>query len=94
MRRHPNGFPHVKNSPVRKAINNRLRALQTDVNEDNGDIYKTLHCLRHTFKDRLRATNAREEMIDAIMGHANKKPKYGDIDLDAKLAIMNQLVFA
>jgi integrase len=49
--------------------------------------------LRHTFKDRLRKTSARDEMIDAIMGHASDKPDYGHIDLAAKLEVLSQLAF-
>ena len=96
MRRNPNGFPQFDNKvkEVCNAINDHLRALQPDVSTDNGDIYKTLHCLRHTFKDRLRKSTAREEMIDAIMGHANYKPDYGHTGLDAKLEVLNQLVFS
>ena len=69
---------------IQKLINDQLRALQTDVSEDAGEIYKTIHCLRHTFKDRLRKTNAREELIDAILGHSSRKPDYGYIDLESE----------
>lgn len=33
---------------------------------------------RHSFKDRLKAAECPEKMIDEVMGHANGKPKYGD----------------
>jgi len=79
---------------VRDMINGHLRSLQLDVNEEDGDVNKTLHCLRHRFKDRLRKTSAREEVIDAIMGRASDKPDHGHTDLAAKLEVMNQLVFS
>jgi integrase len=94
MRRNPHGFPqfHRRVKYVETAINERLRDLQTDVNEKERAL--TFYSIRHCFKDRLRATSAREEMIDALFGHANKKPKYGRLDLAAKREIMDQLVFS
>lgn len=38
---------------------------------------QSLYSLRHTFKDRLKDVSAPEEMIDQLMGHGSKKPKYG-----------------
>lgn len=37
----------------------------------------TLYSLRHTFKDRLRDIGAPEEIIDELMGHKTRGPKYG-----------------
>ena len=37
----------------------------------------TLYSLRHTFKDRLRDIGAQEEIIDELMGHKTRGPKYG-----------------
>lgn len=37
----------------------------------------TLYSLRHTFKDRLRDAGAPEEVIDSLMGHQTRGPKYG-----------------
>ena len=38
----------------------------------------SLYSLRHTFKDRLRAAQCPEEIMDALMGHASRKPAYGE----------------
>lgn len=37
----------------------------------------SLYSLRHTFKDRLRDAGAPEEIIDSLMGHKTRGPKYG-----------------
>jgi len=37
----------------------------------------SLYSLRHTFKDRLRDVQAPEEVIDNLMGHKSRGPKYG-----------------
>lgn len=37
----------------------------------------TLYSLRHSFKDRLIATEAQDSMIESLMGHADDHPKYG-----------------
>ncbi|MCH6256798.1 tyrosine-type recombinase/integrase [Puniceicoccaceae bacterium K14] len=37
----------------------------------------TLYSLRHSFKDRLRDSQAPEEVIDELMGHKKAGPKYG-----------------
>lgn len=37
----------------------------------------SLYSLRHTFKDRLRAVQCPDEIMDALMGHVSKKPAYG-----------------
>lgn len=37
-----------------------------------------LYSLRHGFKDRLREAETPVEMMDELMGHNPKKPKYGD----------------
>ena len=38
----------------------------------------SIYSLRHAFKDRLKAVECPEEMIDELMGHSNGKPRYGD----------------
>ncbi|WP_338830230.1 tyrosine-type recombinase/integrase [Bradyrhizobium sp. 27S5] len=100
MRRNPNGFPDYYDNAneASKAINKWLKALQPDVNEDDGDRFKTLHCLRHTFKDRLRAVRAEDEMKVALMGHdtgsTGNTPDYGEgYSLQAKLAVVHQIAF-
>ena len=37
-----------------------------------------IYSFRHSFKDRLKAIKAPEELIDELMGHSIDKPKYGD----------------
>jgi integrase len=100
MRRNPNGFAKYHDNAVEasREINKWLRSLQDDVNVDDGDIFKTLHCLRHTFKDRLRAIRAEDEMKVALLGHdtgnTGNTPDYGEgYSLQAKLAVMNQIAF-
>jgi integrase len=100
MRRNPNGFPQWfdKGPEVGKVINKWLRALQPDVNPDAGDEFKTLYCLRHTFKDRLRNADAPDGMMLQLMGHdhgvTGKTPKYGiGYSMEKKLAKLNQIAF-
>ena len=38
----------------------------------------SIYRFRHSFKDRLKAVEAPEELIDEMMGHRTDKPKYGD----------------
>ena len=38
----------------------------------------SIYSIRHSFKDRLKAVEAPEELIDEMMGHRTDKPKYGD----------------
>ena len=100
MRRNPNGFAKYHDNAVEasREINKWLRTLQPDVNVDDGDIFKTLPCVRHTFKDRLRAIRAEDEMKVALMGHdignTGNTPNYGEgYSLEAKLAVVNQIAF-
>ena len=75
MRRHPNGFPRYfdKGSSLSATLmkyfgNHGL--LPTDKHK--------IYSFRHSFKDRLKAVEAPEELIDEMMGHRTDKPKYGD----------------
>jgi hypothetical protein len=38
----------------------------------------SIYSFRHSFKDRLKAVEAPEELVDEMMGHTIDKPKYGD----------------
>jgi integrase len=38
----------------------------------------SIYSFRHSFKDRLKAVEAPEELIDEMMGHRTDKPQYGD----------------
>ena len=63
----------IKATDASNTINKWLRA-QTGAKE------KTNHCIRHAFKDRLRAANLSEDIQKAIMGHgdASIARSYGD----------------
>jgi hypothetical protein len=101
MRRHPNGFRRYHNNAdaLTQLINKHMRKLQPEVNEDNGDKYKTMYGIRHCFKDRLRAAHTPDSMMDALMGHdegteqGNKnKPKYGGgYTLETKLEALQKI---
>lgn len=54
----------------------------------------SLYSLRHTFKDRLRDVQAPEEVIDNLMGHKSRGPKYGRGHILAtKLEWLNRIAF-
>ena len=55
---------------------------------------QSLYSLRHTFKDRLRDIQAPEEVIDNLMGHQSRGPKYGRGHiLETKLEWLNKIAF-
>jgi integrase len=69
----PLGFSRYRSADVASsAINKFLRE-----NELKPSPSHTLYSLRHTFKDRLRDIQAPEEIIDELMGHKTRGPKYG-----------------
>jgi integrase len=52
----------------------------------------TVYSLRHSFKDRLVAIEAQDSLIDSLMGHDSKKPKYGKgPSLDLKQKYLKQI---
>ncbi|WP_047308839.1 tyrosine-type recombinase/integrase [Rhodopseudomonas palustris] len=52
----------------------------------------TVYSLRHSFKDRLVAIEAQDSLIDSLMGHDSKKPKYGKgPSLELKLKYLKQI---
>jgi len=54
----------------------------------------SLYSLRHTFKDRLRDVQAPEEVIDNLMGHKSRGPKYGRGHiLETKFEWLNRIAF-
>ncbi|MBJ6985921.1 tyrosine-type recombinase/integrase [Devosia sp. MC521] len=87
--RFPRGFPRYRHKAdtLSATINKYLR--------DNGLMESDRHSvygLRHTFKDRLQYTGANAALIDALMGHSGKGPKYGlGAALDQKLACLRQI---
>ena len=74
MRRHPSGFPtyHDDGDKLSEVLMAHFKAQGLLPTEDH-EIYS----FRHSFKDRLKAAKAPEEMIDELMGHRVAKPKYG-----------------
>ena len=91
MKSFPNGFPKYRdrNDTLSATINKHLvtnRLLQR-----HG---QTFYSLRHTFKDRLRRTTAKDELIDMLMGHGTGKEKYGlGYELQLKLDVLKQIAF-
>jgi len=75
MKRHRNGFPRYYDkgsnlSAVVMKYFKRAKLLPTTKH--------SVYSFRHAFKDRLKAVEAPEELIDELMGHSNGKPRYGD----------------
>jgi integrase len=69
----PKGMERYTNADsVSTLINKYLR--HHDLSTSEG---QSLYSLRHTFKDRLRDAQAPEEIIDNLMGHRSRGPKYG-----------------
>ncbi|WP_445222142.1 hypothetical protein ACKWRH_20940 [Bradyrhizobium sp. Pa8] len=75
MKRHRSGFPryHDKGSSLSATLMKHMKARKL-LPTDKHSVYS----FRHAFKDRLKAAECPEEMVDELMGHATGKPKYGD----------------
>ncbi|MBR0937292.1 tyrosine-type recombinase/integrase [Bradyrhizobium jicamae] len=75
MKRHRAGFPryHDKGSTLSATLMKHMKARKLLPTPKH-----SVYSLRHSFKDRLKAAEAPEELIDEVMGHANGKPRYGD----------------
>jgi integrase len=75
MKRHPRGFPRYadKGSNLSGALMKHFKARRLLLTPKH-----SIYSLRHSFKDRLKAVEAPEELIDELMGHSTGKPKYGD----------------
>jgi len=75
MRRHPDGFPRYfdKGSNLSATLMKHFKKHKLLPSEKH-----TVYSFRHSFKDRLKAVEAPEELIDEMMGHTIDKPKYGD----------------
>ncbi|MCS3689066.1 tyrosine-type recombinase/integrase [Bradyrhizobium elkanii] len=89
MRRHPSGFPRYndKGDNLSAAVLKFWRSRDLLPTPDH-----TVYSLRHAFKDRLRAVEAPEEMVDALMGHSNPKPDYGNgYTLEAKRKFLRKI---
>jgi len=91
MRRHPNGFPRYadKGDDLSEDLMKHFREQGLLPSEDH-----SIYSFRHSFKDRLKAAKAPEEMIDELMGHKVAKPKYGQgYDLKAKAEKLQAICF-
>lgn len=75
MRRHPDGFPRYfdRGSNLSATLMKHFKKNEL-LPTDRHSIYS----FRHSFKDRLKAAETPEELIDELMGHRIDKPKYGD----------------
>jgi integrase len=75
MKRRRNGFPRYadKGSNLSATLMKHFKKAKL-LPTDKHSIYS----FRHAFKDRLKAAECPEEMVDELMGHATGKPKYGD----------------
>jgi integrase len=87
----PDGFPRYRDrgAGLSATVNKFLRENGLLPSEEH-----SLYSLRHTFKDRLRAVEAPEEMIDRLMGHKTAKPDYGSgHELRQKRRWLEQIAF-
>ena len=75
MKLQPNGFPKYvdRGSQFSTEVNKYMSAQGLRQTPKH-----TLYSLRHTFKDRLIAAKCQDSMIEALMGHADDHPKYGE----------------
>ena len=91
MKRHPDGFARYfdKGSSLSATLMKHFTKhglLPTDKHK--------IYSFRHSFKDRLKAVEAPEELIDETMGHRTDKPKYGDgYGLGLKLKYLRAIAF-
>ncbi|MCA6098846.1 site-specific integrase [Bradyrhizobium australafricanum] len=85
MKRHPAGFPRYLDkgdnlsATIMKHFKEKklLPQISEDVPLKKRPKYGN-YSFRHSLKDRLKAVECPEEMIDELVGHATGKPKYGD----------------
>jgi integrase len=91
MRRHSQGFPRYfdKGSSLSATLMKHF---------DKHGLLPTakhkIYSFRHSFKDRLKAVEAPEELIDEMMGHRTDKPKYFDgYGLALKLKYLTAIAF-
>jgi len=85
MKRHPAGFPryHDNGDNLSATLMKHFKAhkLLPTVSDDTPLKKRPkygVYSFRHSLKDRLKAVECPEEMIDELVGHATGKPKYGD----------------
>jgi len=86
----PNGLDRYSSGDTASNVINKFLR-ENNLNPSDGN---SLYSLRHTFKDRLRDIQAPEEVIDNLMGHKSRGPKYGRGHiLETKLEWLNKIVF-
>jgi integrase len=75
LRLHPGGFPRYldKGASFSAYVNGYMQEKGLRPTPKH-----TVYSLRHTFKDRLIAAKCADSMIEALMGHADDHPKYGE----------------
>ena len=91
MKRRPDGFPRYrdKSSNLSATLNKYLLENGLRPTKDH-----TVYSLRHSFKDRLVAAEAPDNLIDSLMGHKTYKPKYGKgPSLELKRKYLQQIAF-
>lgn len=92
MRAFPDGFPRYRDNA------DAFSAVVAEHLKSHGlreSDRHTLYSLRHGFKDRLRETEAPDELKDELMGHDTNKPKYGDgHGLHLKLKYIERIALA
>jgi integrase len=93
MQRNPQGFPQYNDRAADACtkINAWLRQFQPE--PEQGDVYKTIYCMRHTFADRLHALRVNDAEYVSLMGHEAKGAKYGAVSLETKAEIMAQIAY-
>jgi integrase len=91
MLRHRSGFPRYfdKGSNLSAVVMKHFKAHELLPSPKH-----SVYSLRHAFKDRLKAAEGPEEMIDELMGHNSSKPAYGvGYSLEAKRKYLQAICF-
>jgi integrase len=91
MKRHPQGFPRYfdKGSSLSATLMKHFSKRELLPTAQH-----KVYSFRHSFKDRLKAVEAPEELIDEMMGHRTHKPQYGDgYGLKLKLKYLRMIAF-
>lgn len=91
MKLHPAGFPryHDKGASFSAYVNGYMQEHGLRPTPKH-----TVYSLRHTFKDRLIAAKCQDSMIEALMGHADDHPKYGEgPPLALKFEVLHAIAF-
>lgn len=91
LRQRPGGFPVYRDKAAGLSATVNKFLTENKLRPTNEH---TVYSLRHSFKDRLVAVEAPDSLIDALMGHATHKPKYGrGPSLELKLKFLERIAF-